>query len=314
MRTAVLAEQQAVALGEVAHAFRLRRNADEAAIGVLALAGRDALGHDGRAAALAIVDHLGAGIGLLVIVGDGDRVELADRILTIEHAARILPRHGRAGFDLGPADLAAFALAQRAFGDEVVYPALALGIAGVPVLHGRILDLGIVERDQFDHGGVELVLVAHRRGAAFEVAYVAALVGHDQRPFELPGVFRIDPEIGAELHRAAHTFGNVDEGPVRKDRAVEGGEEVVAHRHDLAEPLLDQLRVLADRLADREENDARLLQLFAEGGGDADRVEHRIDRNLARTFNPGEDLLLLQRDTELLVDLENLGIDLVEAG
>ena len=59
--------------------------------------------------------------------------------------------------------------AVAALGDEIVDAALALLVAGVPVLHRRVLDLGVVERDQLDHGGVQLVLVAHRRGAAFEV-------------------------------------------------------------------------------------------------------------------------------------------------
>ncbi|MDZ7770872.1 MAG: hypothetical protein U5K38_18355 [Woeseiaceae bacterium] len=72
-----------------------------------------------------------------------------------------------------PRDLRAVAAAVAALGDEVVDAALAFGVARIPVLHGRVLDLGVVQRDQFDDGGVELVLVAHRRGAAFEVAHVS---------------------------------------------------------------------------------------------------------------------------------------------
>ena len=125
------------------------------------------------------MDHLGAGIGLLVVVGDRDRVELTHAVFTVQHAARVLPRHRAAGLDLRPADLAARALAQPALGDEIVDPAHAFGIAGIPVLHGRILDLGIVHRDQLDHGGVELVLVAHRRGAAFQIADIAALISNN---------------------------------------------------------------------------------------------------------------------------------------
>jgi hypothetical protein len=41
-------------------------------------------------------------------------------------------------------------------------PALALGIARIPVLDGAVLDLGIFHGDQLDDCGVELVLVAHR--------------------------------------------------------------------------------------------------------------------------------------------------------
>src|SRR3546814_12216361 len=71
--------------------------------------------------------------------------------------------------------------------------------------------------------------------------------------------------------------------------------------------------MLADRLADRQEDDARLLEFLAEGGRDADAVEHRVDCDLARALDPGEHLLLLDRDAELLVDLEDFGVDLVEA-
>ena len=258
------------------------------------------------------MDHLGAGVGLLVIVGHRDRVELAHAVFAVEHAAWIFPRHRAAGFDLRPADLAPRALAQAPLGDEIVDSALAFGIAGVPVLHRRILDLGIFERDQFDHCGVELVLVAHRRGAAFEIADVAAFLGNDQRAFELARVLRIDAEIGRQLHRAAHAFGDVNEGAVRKDRAVQRCEEVVMLRHHLAEPLLHQLGIFLHRLADREEDHARFLEFFAESGGHADAVEHRIDRDLAGSLDPGEHFLFRHGNAELVVHRLDLGIELVE--
>ena len=68
------------------------------------------------------------------------------------------------------------------------------------------------------------------------------------------------------------------------------------HRHDLAQPALHQFRIFADRLADREEDHARLLQFVTEGGGDADRIEHGIDRDTRKN-------LLL--DNLLLVDIYN---------
>ena len=82
------------------------------------------------------------------------------------------------------------ALALAALGHEVVDAALAFLVAGVPVLDRRVLDRGVVERDQLDDRGVQLVLVAHRRRAPFEVADRRAFVGDDQRPLELPGVLR----------------------------------------------------------------------------------------------------------------------------
>ena len=119
------------------------------------------------------------------------------------------------------------AAAVAPLGDEIVDAALAVLVARVPVLHGRVLDLGVVERDQLDHGGVQLVLVAHRRGAAFEVAHIGALVGDDERALELAGLLLVDAEVGGKLHRAAHALGHIDERAVGIDRRVERGEEVV---------------------------------------------------------------------------------------
>ena len=206
-----------------------RRCADHlTAIGVVGVAGRDALGDDAARRVLAEMQHLGAGIDLLVPVRDRDRIELAARIVAAQDAARIFPGDRRAGLELGPGDLRARAAAVAALGHEVVDAALALRVARIPVLDGRILDLGVIKRDQLDHRGMQLVLVAHRRGAAFEIAHVGALVGDDQRALELAGVALVDAEIGGQLHRAAHARRHIDERAVGEHRRVERGEEVVA--------------------------------------------------------------------------------------
>ena len=62
-----------------------------------------------------------------------------------------------------------------------------------------------------------------------------------------------------QLHRAAHALRDVDEGAVAEDRAVQRREVIVVLRHDLAEPLADEIGIFADRLADRAEDDARAL-------------------------------------------------------
>ena len=157
------------------------------------------------------MDHLGAGIGLLVIVGHRHRVELAHTVFAIQYAGRVFPRHRAAGFNLSPADLGSIALAQTTLGDEIIDAALALCIAGIPVLDGRIFDLRIFHCDQFYDGRVQLVLIAHRRGAAFEIGHVSALLGDDQRALELAGILRIDTEVGAELHWTPHALWNVNE-------------------------------------------------------------------------------------------------------
>ena len=260
---------------------------------------------------------------LLMAVRDRDRVELAARIVAAQDAARIFPGDRRAGLDLGPGDLRVRAAAVAALGDEVVDAAAPLRVARIPVLDGRILDLGVFVRDQLDHGGVQLVLVAHRRRAAFQVAHIRALVGDDQRALELAGVLLVDAEIGRELHRAAHARRHVDERAVGEHRRIERGEEVVGHRNHRAEILLHQVGMLAQRLGDRHEDHADLLQLFLEGGGDRNGIEHRVDRDAAAaiasprrlavlTHDAEQRLALAQRDAELVVGLQDLRIDVVE--
>ncbi len=307
VRAALVADQQRVALGEVARAVGALEHRDQAAVGVLRVAGRDALGDDRALRVLADVDHLGAGVGLLVVVGQRDRVELADRVVALQDAAGVLPGDRRAGLDLGPGDLRVAAGALAALGHEVVDAALAVLVAGVPVLHRRVLDLGVVEGDQLDHRGVQLVLVAHRRGAALEVADVGAFVGDDQRALELAGVGRVDAEVGRQLHRAAHALGDVDERAVGEDRRVQGGEEVVGVRDDRAQVLADQFGVLPHRLGERAEDDAHLGQFLLEGRGHRDAVEDRVDRDA------GEHFLLLERNAQLLVGAEQLRVHFVEA-
>ena len=57
----------------VARAFRLGADAHQAAEGVAAVAGRDALREDGALGVAAHVDHLGAGVGLLAVLVERHR-------------------------------------------------------------------------------------------------------------------------------------------------------------------------------------------------------------------------------------------------
>ena len=65
--------------------------------------------------------------------------------------------------------------------------------------------------------------------------------------------------------------------------------------------------MLAHGLAERAEHDAQGGELPLEGGGDRHAVEHGVHGHA------GQGLALLERDAELLVGLEEFGIDLVEA-
>src|SRR4029077_4677444 len=125
MRAAMVADEERVAIGEVASALRVAVRGDEAAVGVAGAASGDTLGDDPARRVLAEVDHLGTGVDLLAPVGDGDRVKLALRMVAAQDTARIFPGDGGAGLDLSPGNLRVRAAAIAALGDEVVDAAAA---------------------------------------------------------------------------------------------------------------------------------------------------------------------------------------------
>ena len=178
--------------------------------------------------------------------------------------------------------LDAVAAAVAALGHEIIDAALAFGVARIPVLHGRVFDLGIVERDQLDHRRVQLVLVALRRRAAFEIGDVGALVGDDQRALELAGVALVDAEIGRELHRAAHALRHVDERAVGEHRRVQRREEIVGRA---ARPCRDISSPAPDARAPPREIEQKMTPAFASSSlkvvTTETRIEHRVDRDAA---------------------------------
>src|ERR1022692_1205422 len=307
VRAALIAQQHGIALRIVARVGGAFQDLDRAAIGVLAVPRRDALGDDGAGGVLADVDHFGARVGLLVMIGERHRVKFADRVVADQQAAWIFPGDGGAGFHLRPGDLGVDAPARAALGDEIVDAAAAFLIARIPVLHGRVLDLGVIEGDQFDHGRVQLVSVAHGRRTAFQVADVRAFVGDDESALELARILGVDAEVGGQLHGAAHALGDVAEGAVAEDGRVQGREEIVRGGDHRAEVFLDQVGVLLDGFGERAEDDAQLTELFFEGGGYRYAVEHRV------RGDAGEQLTLLQRDAKLFIGAEQFRIDIVEA-
>ncbi len=308
VRTAVRPEQHRVALREVAGIVGVLAHLHLAAVAVVRHVGRNALRDDGALGVLADVLHLRARVGLLVPLGEGDRVELADRVVPGQNDGRVLLRHGRTGLQLRPADLGVVALAETPLRDEVVDAALTgVRVARVPVLDRGVLDLGVLVGDELDDRGVELILLAHRGGAALQVAHVRAGLGDDERALKLAGAGLVDAEVGGQLHRAGHALRHVHERSVAEDRRVDRGVQVVGVRNDRAHVLPHDLGVLLGRLAEGLKDNALLLQLVLEGGGHGDAVHHGVDGHA------GEGLLLLQRNAESLKRLQNLVWHLVEA-
>ena len=95
------------------------------------------------------MDHLGAGVGLLIVVGQRHGIKFAHGIVALQNAARIFPGDGGAGLDLRPGNFGVLARALAALGDEVVDAAFAFFVARIPVLTVEYLIVRIIQRDQF---------------------------------------------------------------------------------------------------------------------------------------------------------------------
>ena len=76
VRTALVTDQKAVALREIACIVRTRQHLHQTAVAVLATSGRDTLADDTAACVLSDMDHLGSGVRLLHIVGHSHGIEL----------------------------------------------------------------------------------------------------------------------------------------------------------------------------------------------------------------------------------------------
>ena len=243
-------DEQRVALGVVFATLEVLRDVNDAAVGGAALADADGFGDDEGGGVVGGVDHLGAGVLMLAVVGEGDGDDFAPGAFALQDDAGVF--HGEAAADVAvdPLDLGVLH-GEAALGDEVED-------VGRPVLDGDVLDLGALEGDELDHGGVEGGGGELGGGAALHVGDLGALVGDDEGALELAEVFRVDAEVGLEGHGDLHALGDVDEGAAGEDGAVEGGELVVAGGDDLAEPLAENLRMLAEGLGGVAEDDALL--------------------------------------------------------
>ena len=100
--TAIGADEQRIASRVIARPGGRVEDLDETSVGVLGVACGDAFRQDRAAGVSTDVDHLRAGVGLLMVGGDGDRVELAHRVVALQDHARVLPGDRRARLDLGP--------------------------------------------------------------------------------------------------------------------------------------------------------------------------------------------------------------------
>ena len=221
---------------------------------------------------------------MLAVVGKGDGEHFATSAFTLQHDARIL--HGQAGADVAvdPLHFSAF-VGHAALSHEVKD-------IGRPILHGDVLDLGVLQCDQLDHCAVERSGFELRRSAAFHVGDLGVFVGDNERALELSEVFCVDPEVSLQGLLELHALGHVDEAAARESGAIQRREFVVGSRDDFAEVGAEDLRVFGEALGRTDEDDALLFEVFLHAGVGGFGVELR--------FHAGEEFTLLLGDAETL--------------
>ena len=277
-------DQKRVALGVVLAILQMLRHVHEAAISGATFADGDRFRNDVAGRFIGGVNHLRAGVLVLAVVGQRDGKNFAARLATFHDHAGIFHGQARADVAVDPFDLGVF-VREAAFGHEIED-------VGRPVLHGDVLNLRALERDQFDDravqgGGVEL-----RRGAAFHVGHFRAFIGDDEGALELAEVFGVDAEVSLQRMFHFHAGRDVDERAAAEHGGVQRAEFVVAGRDDFAEPFPENFRMILQAFGRSDEDDA----LFADGlldvGIDGFAVELR--------FDAGEKFSFLLRNTEPL--------------
>ena len=193
---AFVAQQQTVALGEIARVDGFFHHLYKPAVTVLTAACRDSLRNNSALCIFSEMNHFAAGIGLLKIIGHSNGIKFPDAVIAKQYAARIFPCNRRAGLHLRPRNLTVGAFAQTSLGNKVIDTAFTFLVAGIPVLNRAVFHFGIVHRDDFHNGGVKLVFVAHGSGAALQITHIGAFIGNNERTLELTGFTCIDAEIG----------------------------------------------------------------------------------------------------------------------
>src|SRR5271166_2141364 len=102
---AFVADQQGIAVGEIARSGRQSVHGRLPPIGVLRFAGRDALRDNAARRVAAEMNHLRAAVDLLMAVRNRNRIEFAARGLSAQYAGWIFPGDRGASLNLRPGDL-----------------------------------------------------------------------------------------------------------------------------------------------------------------------------------------------------------------
>jgi len=255
VRRGVVVEHQRVTLDGRRGVLGPVGDVDQPAVVRAAAVFRDGLRFDGRLRVGRVVVDLRAGVDVLALAGHGDGDVVVRRARSLQDGRGVQHSGLRAHAARDPLHRALF-LADSALGVEVI---------GVfrPVLHGRVLDVGVLADEHFDATTVEVERGVLRRGTALDVVDLGVVLSDDERVLELAHPFAVHTEVRLHGHVDRGIFGDVDEGTAGPDGAVKRGELVVARGDTLRhEVFFDELFVLLDGLVHVTEDDAFLLPAF----------------------------------------------------
>ena len=156
-------DEQRVALHRRARAVCSLEHLHESPVRRAPTASCHRLGDDRRGGVRRRVHHLGAGVLVLALAGEGDRERLALGVLAEQVAGGVL--HGDLGADVAVDPLHPAARLHRgALGHQVVDVVR-------PVLDRRVADVGVLLHDDLDDRGVQRVGRVDRRRAALDVVH-----------------------------------------------------------------------------------------------------------------------------------------------
>ena len=203
IRDRLVVEDERIALDVRLATIGVVLDPHEAAIAGAATVLGDRLGDDLGGGLRGGVDHLRAGVLMLIGTGVGDRQHLARGLRAGQNDRRVLHRELRAdvavdplhmalGFDVGP------------LGDQVE------DIVG-PVLDGGVGDASRRLHHDLHNRGVQRIRGVGRGRAALDVVHLRTLVGDDQGALELTHVFRVDAEVGLQRHLDFDARRHIDE-------------------------------------------------------------------------------------------------------
>ena len=172
MRTALITQQQRVALTIVTRIIRLLSYTHQATVRVLTMSGRNTFADNRTASILTQMNHLRARIRLLVVIRHRHTIEFSRRVISRQNTGRVFPRNSRTCLHLCPGEFTVRTFAVTTFRNEVIDTAFAFGITRIPVLYGTVLHFRTLMYHNFHDSGMQLVLIAHRSRTTFQIGNI----------------------------------------------------------------------------------------------------------------------------------------------